>query len=136
MNQIHFPDHRNPPLAQDRLLNVLHRTTVQLVAGDDADLTQRQLAVLLTVYLEDGPHTVRGLAAKLNVSKPAITRALDRLGDLDLTRRAPDTSDLRSVWVMQTVPGFRLVRRIRGLMVAAEIHADGPIPAEAEGVSS
>ncbi len=134
MNQIHFPDHNNPPLAQDRLLHVLHRTTVQLVAGDDDDLTQRQMAVLLTVYLIDGPHTVRGLAAELNVSKPAITRALDRLGELDLARRKVDPMDRRSVLVQRTLKGAAFLRRLRGLMVAAEIHADGPLPAEAQGV--
>jgi DNA-binding MarR family transcriptional regulator len=134
VNQIHFPDHNNPPLAQDRLLHVLHRTTVQLVAGDDDDLTQRQMAVLLTVYLIDGPHTVRGLAAELNVSKPAITRALDRLGELDLARRKVDPMDRRSVLVQRTLKGAAFLRRLRGLMVAAEIHADGPLPAEAQGV--
>jgi DNA-binding MarR family transcriptional regulator len=136
MNQIHFPGHRDPPLAQDRLLHVLRRTTVQMVAGDDPDLTQRQMAVLLTVYLEDGPHTVRGMAAQMNVAKPAITRALDRLGELDLTRRKVDPMDRRSVLVQRTLKGAAFLRRLRGLMVAAEIHADGPLPAEAEGVSS
>ena len=34
---------------------------------------------MFTVYLDPPPHTVRGLAAALGVSKPAITRALDTL---------------------------------------------------------
>ncbi len=71
----------------DTLINILRDTIVALVRRDGADLSARQLAVLLTVYLTEGPHTVRGLAATLNVSKPAITRALDRLGALDLARR-------------------------------------------------
>ena len=51
-----------------------------MVRGDNPDLTARQLGVLITCYTQDGQHTVRGLAEEFNVSKPAITRALDRLG--------------------------------------------------------
>lgn len=69
------------------------------------DLTSRQMAVLLTVYLTPQPHTVRGLAATLNVSKPAITRALDRLSGYDLIRRKTDDTDRRSVLVQRTVTG-------------------------------
>jgi len=63
------------------------------------------MAVLLTVYLTPPPHTVRGLAAELNISKPAITRALDRLGEFGLVRRKPDESDRRSIEVQRTVKG-------------------------------
>ncbi|HYD32085.1 MAG TPA: MarR family transcriptional regulator [Azospirillaceae bacterium] len=69
------------------------------------DLTARQLALLLTVYLTHPPHTVRGLAASLNVSKPAITRALDRLSILGFIRRKRDDADKRSVLVQRTVKG-------------------------------
>jgi len=51
------------------------------------------------------PHTVRGLAELLNVSKPAITRALDRLGEFGLARRKTDARDRRSVVVQRTVKG-------------------------------
>ena len=60
---------------------------------------------MLTVYLEPPPHTVRGLAAKLGVSKPAITRALDTMGRLDLLRRKRDEQDKRNVLVQRTVKG-------------------------------
>jgi predicted transcriptional regulator len=42
---------------------------------------------MLICYLDEGPHTVRGLAATLEISKPAITRSLDRLVELNLARR-------------------------------------------------
>ncbi|HYC05033.1 MAG TPA: MarR family transcriptional regulator, partial [Azospirillaceae bacterium] len=80
----------------------------------------RQLGVFLTVYLSEGPHTVRGLAAALNVSKPAITRALDRLGELDLARRKVDPADRRSVLVQRTVKGTGFLRELRQMMVEAE----------------
>jgi hypothetical protein len=71
----------------DQLVGILRDTVVALVRRDGPDLSARQLGVFLTCYLQEGAHTVRGLAAELNVSKPAITRALDRLGELDLARR-------------------------------------------------
>jgi flagellar hook assembly protein FlgD len=71
-------------------------------------------------YLTDGPHTVRGLAAELNVSKPAITRALDRLGELDLARRKVDPMDRRSILVQRTLKGTAFLRDMRQIMVEAE----------------
>ena len=64
------------PSPTDHLIGVLRDTIVGLVRRDGVDLSSRQLGVFLTCYLRDGGHTVRGLAAELNVSKPAITRAL------------------------------------------------------------
>ncbi len=46
-------------------LRLLHDFTLALVTGGEPDLSARQLAVLLTIYLEAPPHTVRGLAARL-----------------------------------------------------------------------
>ncbi len=64
--------------AADPMLHTLMGMLVASVASDGPDLTARQLAVFLKVYLEPNiDHTVRGLAAVLNVSKPAITRTLD-----------------------------------------------------------
>ena len=79
----------------EELVGVLRDTIVALVRREGVDLSARQLGVFLTCYLNDDAHTVRGLASELNVSKPAITRALDRLSDLDLARRKVDPSDRR-----------------------------------------
>src|SRR3954453_14076651 len=104
----------------DQLIGVLRDTIVGLVRRDGVDLSSRQLGVFLTVYLTDGPHTVRGLAAELNVSKPAITRALDRLGELDLARRKVDPMDRRSVIVQRTLKGTAFLRDMRQIMSEAE----------------
>ena len=72
--------------------------------------------MFLTCYLRDGGHTVRGLAAELNVSKPAITRALDRLGELDLARRKVDPLDRRSILVQRTLKGAAFLRDLRSIM--------------------
>ena len=100
----------------DQLVSILRETIVALVRRDGPDLSARQLGVFLTCYLQDGAHTVRGLAADLNVSKPAITRALDRLGELDLARRKVDPADRRSVLVQRTLKGTAFLRDLRGIM--------------------
>ena len=97
-------------------MEILRDTVVALVRRDGPDLSARQLGVFLTAYLAEGPHTVRGLAASLNVSKPAITRALDRLGELDLTRRKTDPQDRRSVLVQRTAKGTSLLRDMSSIM--------------------
>ena len=51
------------------------------------DLSQRQIAILLSVYMSPPPHTIRHLAEMLGISKPAVCRAVDTLSYLDLVRR-------------------------------------------------
>ena len=89
----------------NQALDLWRRSVVRSVRNDSPDFSSRQMAVLLTVYLTPQPHTVRGLAAELNISKPAITRALDRLGEFGLVRRKPDETDRRSIEVQRTVKG-------------------------------
>ncbi len=109
--------------APENLVGVLRDTVVALVRRDGPDLSARQLGVFLTCYLQDGAHTVRGLAAELNVSKPAITRALDRLGELDLARRKVDPMDRRSVLVQRTLKGTAFLRDLRGILSEAQVAA-------------
>ena len=103
----------------DQLVGILRDTVVALVRRDGPDLSARQLGVFLTCYLQDGAHTVRGLAAELNVSKPAITRALDRLGELDLARRKVDPMDRRSVLVVPSEAGQDHVAALKQMMAEA-----------------
>ena len=80
-------------------------TLVDYVRSGEPDLTNRQMALLMVVYLDAGPHTVRGLARALNVSKPVVTRALNRLGALGYLRRQRDDSDKRNIFVARTPKG-------------------------------
>ncbi len=91
-------------------LALWQNVVLETVRREGPDLSSRQLAILLTVYLTPPPHTVRGLAGSLNVSKPAITRALDTLGDLDLLKRRRDETDRRNVLVQRTVNGAVYLR--------------------------
>lgn len=92
-------------LSSTEVLNLWRGALVESVRRDAPDLTARQLALLLTVYLTPAPHKVRGLAETLNVSKPAVTRALDKLGTLEMIRRKRDEDDHRSILVQRTVKG-------------------------------
>src|SRR5713101_4230989 len=112
--------------SSDQLVGILRETIVALVRRDGPDLSARQLGVFLTCYLLDGGHTVRGLAAELNVSKPAITRALDRLGELDLARRKVDPLDRRSILVQRTLKGTAFLRDLRSIMGEASTMARKP----------
>lgn len=105
----------------DDLAGVLRRTIVDLVRRDGPDLSARQLGVFLTCYLENEPQTVRGLAAHLGVSKPAITRALDRLTEFDLVKRKTDPMDRRSVLVQHTPAGAAFLRDLRSIMRDASL---------------
>jgi DNA-binding MarR family transcriptional regulator len=103
----------------DVAVEVLRELIVALVRREGSALSAHQLGVYLTCYLDEGDHTVRGLAGNLEVSKSVITRALDRLGELDLAQRIPDPSDRRSILVERTVPGHALLDELR--TIATEV---------------
>ena len=100
------------------MLRLWHSTALAMVRIGAPDLSFRQISILLEVYLQPAPHTVRDLAAKLNVTKPVITRALDRMGRLGLVSRVRDPEDRRSVLVKRTVKGALFVERFGDLIAS------------------
>jgi Transcriptional regulators len=100
-------------------LKLWHDVMLAEVRDDEIDLSARQTTILLTIYLEPPPHTVRGLAEKLAVTKPAITRALDTMGRAGLVSRRRDEADRRNVIVQRTVKGALYVERLGDLIVAS-----------------
>lgn len=105
-------------LRPSQALRLWHDVVFDIVGDGEQDLTARQMAVLLTVYLEPPPHTVRGLAAQLGVTKPVITRALDTMGRLGLLGRRRDATDRRNVLVHRTLAGALAVERLGDAIVA------------------
>ena len=97
-------------LSERNALNLWRDVTVASVRSETPDLTARQQALLLTVCLSAGPHTVRGLAEQLNITKPAVTRGIDALERLRLVRRVPDQQDLRNVFIERTPDGTATLR--------------------------
>ena len=111
-----------------KALDIWRRTIISSVRLEAPDLSARQMALLLNVYLTPPPHTVRGLAENLNISKPAITRALNRLSELGMVKRKTDEADLRSVLIHRTVKGSVFLREFGELIVAAAKMEDGVDP--------
>lgn len=81
------------------------------------DLSQRQLGVLLSVYMLPAPHTIRSLSELLSVSKPAICRAVDTLSALDLIKRKKDEADRRNVFLQRTINGSVFLRDFADIIV-------------------
>ena len=99
-------------------LRLWHEVALALVHSREPDLSVRQISVLITVYLDPQPHTVRALAAKLGVTKPVITRALDTMGRQGLVTRKRDPADRRNVLVQRTVNGSLFLERLGDLVAA------------------
>ena len=102
----------------EQALRLWHASALALVRDEMPDLTIRQFAILLTVYLEPPPHTVRGLAARLGVTKPVITRALDTMGQMQLLKRRRDERDRRNVIIQRTVEGALFLEQLGDLIRA------------------
>lgn len=109
----------NPEFTDLKALDIWRRAIVESVRLEAPDLSARQMGLLLSVYLTPPPHTVRGLAESLNVSKPAITRAVNRLSELGMVKRKPDEADRRSVLIHRTVKGSVFLREFGELIVVA-----------------
>jgi DNA-binding MarR family transcriptional regulator len=105
-------------LTTAQALTLWHDVALAMVRDDEPDLSVRQMSILLTIYLEAPPHTVRDLAKKLGVTKPVITRALDTLGGMRLLSRHRDDSDRRNVLVRRTVDGALYVERFGDSIIA------------------
>lgn len=93
---------------QSRAIQALNFWRTALVASMhtlSADLSSRQMSMLLTIYLETGPHSVKNLSSSLSISKPAVCRGLDVLEQLGLIKRQRDNEDKRNVLIQRTVKG-------------------------------
>jgi DNA-binding MarR family transcriptional regulator len=115
-------------LNQEEALEIWRDVLSESVRRDGPDLSSRQMVILLIVYTSPPPHTVRGLAARLRISKPAVTRALDRLCELGFTRRARDDQDKRSILVQRTVKGAVFLSEFADLVAEAGREIDGGAP--------
>jgi len=98
-----------------------HRVTLATVRSDAPDLSARQLAMLMSIYLVDGLHTVRSLAKHLGVTKAAISRATDSLCKLGYIERKPDHRDKRSVVLARTSAGIHFLSEFADI-IQAERH--------------
>ncbi|MDO9417865.1 MarR family winged helix-turn-helix transcriptional regulator [Pararhizobium sp.] len=105
-------------LTPSQALGLWYRVSLEEVRTDSHDLTLRQLSILLHIYLMPPPHTVRGLAVILGVTKPVITRALDTMGAMKLVDRVRDEKDRRNVIIKRTLDGALYLEKLGDLIIA------------------
>lgn len=98
-------------------LNLWQRVVSSALRELPHDLSQRQIGILLTVYMEPPPHTIRSLSSSLHISKPAVCRAIDALSQMDLIRRKKDEEDRRNVLLQRTVNGSVFLRDFADVIV-------------------
>ena len=90
-----------------------------LLERDGQNMSARQIGLLLHVARDQaGETTVRGAAAALGVSKPAITRAADRLTSSELLVRKIDPNDRRSIFLVLTCKGVAVLNSLADAVAA------------------
>jgi DNA-binding MarR family transcriptional regulator len=120
--------------SSEKLLRWLRDVLQDAVRLRYFDLTVRQLALLLIIHGSPDLLTVRGLAAALNVPRPTVSRALDRLCSNGLARRYDDPRDRRSILIRGSPAGVQLMQQLRSLLNrAAKTHGMGHAGAAASG---
>lgn len=77
-----------------------------------ADYSPRQMAILFMVQESQGLFSMSKAAELMEVTKPAITRAVDALVDCGLVDRNPNHNDRRRVCLHTTILGDKLLRTI------------------------
>lgn len=92
----------------------LTKAAVATVRSDLRDLTPRQLAILLLV--NKGPQTVRGLAAALDIGKPAVTRNSLTLTRYGFMRRVKVEKDARDLNLVVTEAGQEFIAAYMALI--------------------
>ncbi|MGX9966091.1 MarR family transcriptional regulator [Roseomonas sp. F4] len=98
-------------------VDTLRRALVTMVRSDAPDLSARQLAVLLTA--SGATLGVRELACMLNISKPAVTRAIDTLVAHSFAQRDDHPTDRRQIVVTVTPKGDAFLALWRAALAGA-----------------
>jgi DNA-binding MarR family transcriptional regulator len=88
-----------------RGLALWHGALKRALKAEAPVLSTRQMGILLTVYLDPGPHTLRQVASALRIPESAAARALDVLERHDFLRRRRDQQDRRAIQLHRTVKG-------------------------------
>ncbi len=100
-----------------RALSFWHGVTSTVLKQMPLDLSARQTAVLLNVYLMPPPHSVKSLAEDLMISKPAICRAIDALEKGKLVKRIRDRQDKRNVLIQRTAKGSNYLNEFADIIL-------------------
>ena len=106
-----------------RALNFWHGVTANALRQMPVDLSARQTAVLLNVYLVAGTHSIKSIADELAISKPAVCRAVDALEKAKLVKRIRDRGDKRNVLLQRTAKGSSYLNEFAGIILSVSKEA-------------
>ena len=106
-----------------RALSFWHGVTANALKKMPVDLSARQTAVMLNVYLMPPPHSIKSLAEELMISKPAVCRAIDALEKAKLVKRVRDKGDKRNVLINRTVKGTVYLSEFADIILTASKEA-------------
>lgn len=106
-----------------RALSFWHGVTANALKQMPVDLSARQTAVLLNVYLMPAPHSIKSIADELMISKPAVCRAVDALEKAKLVKRIRDRGDKRNVLLQRTVKGSVYLSEFADIILSASKEA-------------
>ena len=107
-----------------RALSFWHGVTSAALQKMPLDLSARQTAVLLNIYLMPSPHSIKLLSEELMISKPAICRAVDALENAKLVKRVRDKQDKRNVIIQRTVKGSVYLSEFADIILSASKEND------------
>lgn len=103
----------DPLLVANQLRPVLLRLARELrQETEQLGITSRQVTLLWLIRANPGL-SLRELAAKEQISAPALSGHVDRLEKAGLIERVRDTDDRRRVGLTLTDEGERLLKRVR-----------------------
>lgn len=106
-----------------RALSFWHGVTANALKQMPVDLSSRQTAVLLGIYLMPAPHSIKSIADELMISKPAVCRAVDTLEKAKLVKRLRDRSDKRNVLLQRTAKGSTYLSEFADIILSASKEA-------------
>jgi DNA-binding MarR family transcriptional regulator len=101
-----------------RALSFWNNVTKATLKDMPVDLSSRQTAVMLTVYLVPPPHSVKSLSDGLKISKPAICRAIDVLENERLVKRTRNRHDNRNVIIQRTAKGAAYLNELADIILS------------------
>lgn len=95
----------NTPSINRDALQLWHSVLYSTIREGAVDLTARQMAILLHIYLNNAQQTVSSLAITFAIPKASVSRALTTLSKLGYIRRKRDESDKRIQHIQRTIKG-------------------------------
>ena len=96
-------------LSAAQALRLWHAVNLHMVRDDEPDLSVRQISILLTIYLEAPPHTVRDLARKLAEFSPQVVVS-PALGGIVLGHEVARALETRALFAERKDGAFALRR--------------------------